>query len=198
MKIFKKPLWIALSSVFGVLAIGSVVCGSIVMENASAAINMALGTSFYLQVNNGEVETKDFFTTDYDFITKKNKYDPETSEKLFHEDMSAIEKAAGEGIVLLWNKDSTLPLTTNEKNVSLFAYGSYEFIEGGTGSGYIVTESLDGKNASISMKDAFKNKGFSVNENLWNLYKNYSNFTVKNNSTIKDAVDMIERLLWRY
>ena len=38
----------------------------------------------------------------------------------------------------------------------------------------------------------------SIIRNRENLYKNYSNFTVKNNSTIKDAVDMIERLLWRY
>ncbi|MCQ2776210.1 MAG: hypothetical protein MJ217_00575 [Bacilli bacterium] len=35
----------------------------------------------------------------------------------------------------------------------------------------------------------------SIIRNRENLYKNYSNFTVKNNSTIKDAVDMIERLL---
>ena len=95
-------------------------------------------------------------------------------EELFKEDMSAIEKAAGEGMVLLWNKNGALPLSSTEKNVSLFAYGSYAFVEGGTGSGYIITESLDGKNASVSMKDAFSNKGFSVNENLWNLYKNYS------------------------
>ncbi len=72
-----------MTSIFGVLGIGSLIGGQIMMDNASAAINMALGTSNTINITDSNETVEDIFKTDYDFITKNNKYDRETSEKLF-------------------------------------------------------------------------------------------------------------------
>ena len=75
--------------------------------------------------------------------------------------------AAAEGMVLLKNDNSTLPLSTEIKKIAAFGNTSYEIITGGTGSGD-VNEAY-----SVSLIEGLKNAGFIVNENLQTMYAAY-------------------------
>ncbi|MBQ2089142.1 MAG: glycoside hydrolase family 3 protein [Lachnospiraceae bacterium] len=79
----------------------------------------------------------------------------EESENLCQE----IEK---EGMVLLKN-DGGLPLSEGAK-VSIFGQDSVDFVYGGSGSGEMDSKSL------ITLKEAFEESGFKVNESLWDFY----------------------------
>ena len=83
-------------------------------------------------------------------------------------------QAAAESIVLLENKDYTLPLSDNKKNVGLFGISSYDFISGGTGSGSV------NKAYMINLLDGFKNEGYTVNSALNDYYKTQIDNALKN------------------
>lgn len=74
-------------------------------------------------------------------------------------------QAATECIVLLENKNNTLPLKNTGKNVGLFGISSYDFIAGGTGSGSV------NKAYTINLLDGFKNDGYTVNSELAAFYQ---------------------------
>jgi beta-glucosidase len=76
-------------------------------------------------------------------------------------------QAATEGMVLLKNDSSALPLTTKIKKIAAFGNTSYEIITGGTGSGD-VNEAY-----SVSLIEGLKNAGLTVNENLQTMYDAY-------------------------
>lgn len=75
------------------------------------------------------------------------------------------EDVVGEGLVLLMNKDKTLPLASNEKKVALYGQDSVDFVYGGSGSGAVDTST------ALNLKQAFEASGFTVNETLWNFYE---------------------------
>lgn len=68
--------------------------------------------------------------------------------------------AAGEGIVLLENKDKTLPLK-KASNIALFGGAAYATIKGGTGSGDVNQREL------VSIFDGLENKGFTFTNKDW-------------------------------
>lgn len=74
--------------------------------------------------------------------------------------------AASEGIVLLKNENSTLPLGVETKIV-LFGNTSYDTYKGGIGSGDVHSS------YKVSVYDGLKNVGFRLSENLFNKYKDY-------------------------
>jgi beta-glucosidase len=77
-------------------------------------------------------------------------------------------QVASDGMVLLKNKEKTLPFSSSEiKNVAAFGNTSYEFISGGTGSGD-VNESY-----TVSLIEGLKNGGFETNNELAAFYSNY-------------------------
>ena len=76
-------------------------------------------------------------------------------------------QASTEGMVLLKNENSALPLSGDIKNIGTFGNTSYEIITGGTGSGD-VNEAY-----SVSLVEGLQNAGLSVNENLKVLYETY-------------------------
>jgi beta-glucosidase len=80
-------------------------------------------------------------------------------------------QAAAEGMVLLKNSDSALPLASNVKNVAAFGNTSYDIITGGTGSGN-VNEAY-----SVSLIEGLKNADLTANEDLRSLYSDYLNMT---------------------
>ena len=73
-------------------------------------------------------------------------------------------QAATECIVLLENKDNTLPLSGTGKNVGLFGISSYDFIAGGTGSGSV------NKAYTVNLLDGLKSYGYNVNSKLSEFY----------------------------
>jgi len=76
-------------------------------------------------------------------------------------------KAATDGMVLLENKNSTLPIDSSVKKVAAFGNTSYDFIAGGTGSGD-VNEAY-----TISLIEGLTNGGFSTNPELEKTYTEY-------------------------
>lgn len=75
-------------------------------------------------------------------------------------------EGAREGIVLLKNDGNTLPLEGKGK-VALFGMSSYRFIHDGFGSGHVNTPYI------VSMVDALERAGFTLDEDLQNLYGHF-------------------------
>ena len=73
-----------------------------------------------------------------------------------------------EGIVLLENKDNTLPLNV-EKNakVNVFGQSSTAIVYGGAGSG--ASDETD----NVTLQEGLKQAGFDVNEDLTKFYEDH-------------------------
>jgi beta-glucosidase len=86
-------------------------------------------------------------------------------------DLKASEQvarlAADEGMVLLKNEKSALPLPPETKKIAAFGNGSYEVIIGGTGSGHVIEA------YSVSPAEGYQNAGYTVDELLKNTYQDY-------------------------
>lgn len=77
------------------------------------------------------------------------------------------KQAAAESMVLLENKNKTLPIKLNRKKIALFGNTSYNFISGGTGSGD-VNEAY-----TISLLDGLKNFNSVLDQQLTKKYLPY-------------------------
>ena len=163
---FSVVLWSVLAGVFALLFVVMTISSVLVPKYAGAALNMVFGTSNTKTVYDENDKAVDFYETSYDF--ERN------NENLFREDSAMIEEAEAAGAVLLWNKtegnSGALPLVGNEK-VSLFGHAAVDITECGTGSGYVRTYDYNaGRSVTVTMKDAFESRGFTVNDKLWDFY----------------------------
>jgi len=76
-------------------------------------------------------------------------------------------QAGAEGMVLLKNSESLLPLAENVRKVAAFGNTSYAFIAGGTGSGD-VNEAY-----TVSLVEGLENAGFELHQDLKKEYLDY-------------------------
>lgn len=181
----KKRLWTIMSSVFAALTAVFIIGTSIAVTQGNAAINKIFGTSNYKTVNDPNAKPTNFFESDYG--------DDFNGEDLFEEDKKMIEEAEGEGAVLLWNRSNALPMTDGGEKVSFLGRWSTNITETGTGSGYSITRTLASATVrSVNLKEAFKSRGFEVNDALWSFYSSGAGRTEK-----RDPKDLCEgNVVW--
>lgn len=75
--------------------------------------------------------------------------------------------AATEGMVLLKNSKSVLPLNHNIKQIALFGNASYDFIAGGSGSGNVNHAYV------VNLLDGLKNAGYLLDTDLQSTYESF-------------------------
>ena len=123
----------------------------------------------YVQGSNWKVENQDPSAIYYptSFATEQ--------EALAYGEIIA-RQVSEEGIVLLTNENSALPLPANSR-VSLFSTSSVNPVLGGKGSGRV--DSTD----SDTMKEAMEKEGFIVNPELWDFYDKIPDRKQRNDKT---------------
>lgn len=145
-----KPLALVMAIVCAVSYTG----GQIAYENAPQ-INSALNTPPYITTDIGDgTEDTEYFKSDFDNL-----------ESLIAAGREMGELAMAEGAVLLKNENGALPLSADERDVTLFGIGSVDPVYGGTGSGAVDTATAP------TFKSAMERGGlFRVNNVLWDWY----------------------------
>lgn len=82
-------------------------------------------------------------------------------------ELQALPGHAALGMVLLENRDETLPLALSGRCVALFGATSYEMIVGGTGSGHVAAQNV------VDLPSALLREGALLDESLSALYVKY-------------------------
>lgn len=153
--------FIVLTSVMALLLI-AVLVGTYIADLCSAAINSYFGLSSYEKVETGdEVKDTEYFKSAY-----KNDKGEADKTKLRNDAVAKAKEVEGEGIVLVWNDDNSLPLSSSERKVSLFGRCSAHLVYSGFGSG----GQLNKRYGADSLKTELEEDGFSVNSSLWSFY----------------------------
>lgn len=98
---------------------------------------------------------------------KYKQYQSSNKPDLTHSVQIARE-AAAEGMVLLKNENSALPIADKAQSVALFGNGTYITIAGGAGSGFVMNAP-----ATTNFVDGLLNFGFNDNKQLSDIYRNY-------------------------
>lgn len=148
-----KALLASFGTVLSLVALATSICNSNVN-----AINTALGTTSWEQVNREDGESQD---TEY-FKSKYTKIDD-----LISDTDKLIEEVVEEGAVLLKNENNALPLAKNSK-VTTVGIASTESTL--TSSGSVAAESGTGR--EVTLKAGLEHAGLEVNQTAWDFYSN--------------------------
>ncbi|MGO4928870.1 glycoside hydrolase family 3 C-terminal domain-containing protein [Fundicoccus sp. Sow4_F4] len=103
------------------------------------------------------------FSNVIDLYLATNQVDETTLTEAQNNSKALTETIQEEGIVLLENKDNSLPLSNN-KQLNVFGIGSVSTVYGGSGSG------ASDESNNITIQQGLENAGFSLNPELIELY----------------------------
>ena len=169
-KAFNKSVWTMLSVFFAVLTVIMFVGGA-VGNTYETVINSKLGleTTKRVDVDDGG-EKYHAYKSDYEILNEKGEVIGFDDEKMRANSLSVAREVAGEGSVLLWNKEVSdsgvsapaLPLKNGSK-ISFFGIDSAAYVHIGEGSGYVPIE-------KPSIVEECKKRGLIVNERLASAY----------------------------
>ena len=169
----KKTLWRGLTSTSAVLMVVSLF-GTQCAITYTGTLNSYLGTTTSRIVSTGDPSAED---TNY-YTSEFGDYSAENLQKLIQAtyDESVLEQE--EGSVLLRNNNSALPLSSNS-HVTLFGHAVVQpvYAPGGANSGAASTGTY-----VIDLYQALKDVGFSINDTLYDAYKNSSTSRVASNN----------------
>jgi len=149
-----KVLWISLTSVFAVLAVGVGIASSLTAQYTSTINAFLHAATFKVEKTGDSDENTEYYASAW----------KSTDELVAHEN-ALCEQAEGEGAVLLKNENGTLPLKTSSK-FSCFSHSSVDPIFGGTGSGGV--DASTAVTLRAGLKKSFGDE--SVNGTLWHFY----------------------------
>ena len=155
----KRNLWRGMTTLTASLLTVSVAAGPVV-DSYRTDIDKFLGTKSSAMVTD---------STDEDLYTYKSDYSSTTELLESIEDLG--ERMSEERTVLLKNENNALPLSKDEtQKLSLLGFSSYYPVQGGDmGSSLTENEGTDAD--TVDFVEALAAKGFSINEDLQNLYK---------------------------
>ena len=163
-RLFIKPLWIVLTSVFAVLMIAMFIGGAIA-NSYSAAINSYFELKGYEQYETDPQNAED---TEYWKSAYRNEDGSLDNSKLSSDVINTAVQIQAEGTVLLWNNENALPLGNDERALTLLGRRSRKPVYAGWGSA----------NGNLANGDDFRNQlqrdGFSVNGAVWDFYASSS------------------------
>ena len=155
----KRNLWRGMTTLTASLLTVSVAAGPVV-DSYRTDIDKFLGTKSSAMVTD---------STDEDLYTHKSDYSSTTELLDSIEDLG--ERMSEEGTVLLKNENNALPLSKNEtQKLSLLGFSSYYPVQGGD-MGSSLNENKGTDADTVDFVEALAAKGFSINEDLQNLYK---------------------------
>ena len=155
----KRNLWRGLTTLTASLLTVSVAAGPVV-DSYRTDIDKFLGTKSSAMVTD---------STDEDLYTHKSDYSSTTELLDSIEDLG--ERMSEEGTVLLKNENNALPLSKDEtQKLSLLGFSSYYPVQGGD-MGSSLNENKGTDADTVDFVEALAAKGFSINEDLQNLYK---------------------------
>ena len=103
---------------------------------------------------------------------------------------AVTRQCAAEGMVLLENKNNTLPLGQDVKKMALYGITSYDFIAGGTGSGNV------NRAYTVSLLDGLNKAGIQVDENVKAKYIAYQEkIAAEKEAAKKDSANFLAAFL---
>ena len=170
----KRKLLSVLSLIFATLFV-LVYGGYEIAMSQSGTVNAMLGiktASVDYSSDDADNPAYDYFGGNY----QKGEYIGNYEE--VKKDFNAVaEEVESEGLVLLRNRENTLPLAKGEK-VSTLLSGSYHFNYSTSGSGGSSTEGY------VTLKEALEQAGLTVNNDTWEYYAGVS---TRDSRLINDA-----------
>lgn len=172
-KAFNKSVWTMLSVFFAILTVIMFVGGTIAEAN-DTVINSKLGIETTKRIDvDGDGEKLLVYTSDYETRNEKGELVFYDQAKMRANSLAVAREVAGEGSVLLWNKnvsdsglsEPALPLKNGSK-ISFFGIDSAPaaYVHIGVGSGYLGIE-------KPSIVEECKKRGLVVNEKLASAYQ---------------------------
>lgn len=153
-------IWRGITTTFAALLALSLT-GTSAVQGFRTDINKFLGTTSTKFVSDEGVDASKTYTYKSDYSSTK---------ELVQSIRDLGEQVSEQGSVLLKN-DGALPLSKNEtKKVSLLGFSSYYPVQGGD-MGSVVSQNKGTDADTVDMVTAFKEKGFSINKTLQNMYE---------------------------